>query len=200
MSRPSQDGDDDDQMNCALHTGEMQTVAPRTPRYGSADGTLHETAHRAWCRRLRVGAGLALGCAVALLCLSVSGRPGAAELEGVLSLPVMGTGGGPTTPRVDDGLDVSKPVMGTGGGPVVHGIDSDWQNYTIDYNVFGLNVDKGSLNDADTPGALPEGRNEWENPFADFDFKPSDKHDGSFACCVFCVDACGMLLCFLLCV
>jgi len=164
----------------------MQAVVPQAlwNAYGSAGGSPRSYAYPGWRRRVRVGSGLAVGCAIILLCLSVSSRPD--SLEAVVSPPVMGTGGGPTTPAAVQASVVSKAVMGTAckncehlDGPIVHGAGS-WQNYAVDYNVFGLNVDKGSNDDADTPGALPDdGRNEWENSFAGFDFKPSDRHDGS---------------------
>lgn len=164
-----------------------EAVAPLST-YGSDAGSAHQHApHRSWRRHVRVGAVLAMSCAVTLLCLSVSGRAGgASELEDpVVSPPVMGTGGGPTTPVVD-GSEVSDPVMGSActdcpqlDGPTVIGADSSWHNYNIDYNVFGLHVYDGGRSDADAPGALPDdGRNEWENNFDEYDFKPSDRHDG----------------------
>ena len=162
----------------------MQAVAPRA-LYGTGRQQKRQ-AHWAWRRQTRVGAVLALGCAFVLLSLSVSG-PASGELEeNVVSPPVMGTGGGPTTPPVDEGSEMSDPVMGSActnceeiDGPTMHAWTSTWKNYSIDYNVFGLHVWNGGLTDADTPGALPEdGRNEWENTFEDYDFEPSHKHDG----------------------
>ena len=177
-----------------------------------------------WRRCARVGSGLALGFAAVLLCLSGSEQPGASgssELDSVVSLPVMGTGGGPSLPYHDgNGFVVSLPVFGTGGGPTTRPIDdgSDsskpvmgtackdcpeldgptvqrpggWQNYSSEFNVFGLKAYTGGIynaqpsftgGDADTPGALPNaGRNEWNNNFADYDFKPADKHDRYCLC------------------
>ena len=153
---------------------------------GSEVGSMQHADQQSWRRHVRVGALLAMGCAMTLLCLSVWDRPGGSELEEVVSPPVMGTGGGPTTPPVDDGSEVSDPVMGSAcidcpqlDGPTVMGQESSWHNYSIDYNVFGLHVYEGGLNDADAPGALPDdGRNEWENTFGDYDFQPSHRHDG----------------------
>ncbi len=169
------------------HERSTQAVASRA-LYGSHGAGSPQ--QRAWRRAVRVGAGLALGCAVVLLGLSVSGRPGDAELEDVVSPPVMGTGGGPTARPADDGAELSPPVMGSAcatcgsiDGPRLHQWPSGWKNYSIDYNVFGLHVYNGGVTDADAPGALPDdGQNEWENTFKDFDFTPSHKHDGSCPC------------------
>ena len=184
------------------HERGTQAVAPRA-LYGSHGTGSPPQQQRAWRRAVRVGAGLALGCAVVLLGLSASGRPGAAELEDVVSPPVMGTGGGPTARPADDGAELSPPVMGSActtcgsiDGPRLHQWPSGWKNYSIDYNVFGLHVYNGGVTDADAPGALPDdGQNEWENTFKDFDFTPSHKHDGSrcaplLLACKCCVAPC----------
>jgi hypothetical protein len=162
------------------HYVHEQAVAPRSAMHDGAGTGMH----RSWQHHARMAAAVSLGCCLGLLCMSFS-RPGVTELEPVVSAPVMGTGGGPTTPPADDGSEISKPVMGSAcvncnqiDGPTVH-LSGTWKNYSIDYNVFGLHVWNGGLTDADAPGALPEnGRNEWESNFTGFDFKPSDRRDG----------------------
>jgi hypothetical protein len=167
------------------HGRVAHAIAPRA-LYGSSGSELLR-AQGAWRRCARVGAGLVLGCAVVLLGLSSSWQPRAAVLSYVVSPPVMGTGGGPTARTADDGSEVSKPVMGSAcatcgeiDGPRLHKWPSLWKNYSNDYNVFTLHVENGGVTDSDAPGALPDdGQNEWDNTFKDFDFKPSDLHDGS---------------------
>ena len=161
----------------------QEAVAPHVATYGSVPAGSRRAR---WRERARACAVVSLCSAAALLYLTAPGVPGgASELEDVVSPPVMGTGGGPTTRPDDSESEVSQPVMGAAmkatpiDGPTVHLPPSAWKNYSIDYNVFGLHVLEGGINDADSPGALPRGRNEWENNFKDFDFKPSDRHDGA---------------------
>ena len=143
---------------------------------GGASGSFGLSARRSAVAALGI-------CCTGLLCLSMLARHDATALEDIVSPPVMGTGGGSTTPEKDHVPVVSPAVMGAPGidGPPWsrhHG--STWHRYSVDYNVWGLHVHDGGRLDADAPTGLPAaGRNEWKSPFSDFDFEPSHRHDSA---------------------